>query len=167
MPRLPEFNRRDNQSEDMRGLDLRAGFSLDLWLQLDSLTGGQLILDSRNAAGQGILVTTTASGALQLVLNDGRQSAAWAGDAGGLKAGRRQHVVITVDGGPKIITFVVDGVLCDGGDERQFGWGRYSPTLRTPNGAATARLAPALRALRIYGCALRTSEAVGNFRAGL
>ena len=72
-----------------------------------------------------------------------------------------------VDGGPKIITFVVDGVLCDGGDERQFGWGCYSPTLRTPNGAATARLAPALRALRIYGCALRTSEAVGNFRAGL
>jgi len=167
MPRLPEFNRRDNQSEDMRGMDLRAGFSLDLWLQLDSLTGGQLLLDSRNAAGQGILVTTAASGALQLVLNDGRQSAAWASDAGGLKAGQRQHVVITVDGGPKIITFVVDGVLCDGGDERQFGWGRYSPTLRTPNGAATARLAPALRALRIYGCALRTSEAVGNFRAGL
>jgi hypothetical protein len=43
--------------------------------------------------------------------------------------------VITVDGGPKIITFVVDGTLCDGGEQRQFGWGRFSPDLRTPKGA--------------------------------
>jgi hypothetical protein len=77
------------------------------------------------------------------------------------------HVVITVDGGPKIITFVVDGVLCDGGDQRQFGWGRFSPTLRTPNGAATAKVASAVRSLRFYNRVLRTSEAVGNYRAGL
>jgi hypothetical protein len=75
-------------------------------------------------------------------------------------------VIVTVDGGPKIITFVVDGVLNDGGHERQFGWGRFSPHLRTPNGAAKAKLAPALSALRIYTRALRTSEAVGNYRAG-
>ena len=166
MPKLPEFNKRDNQSEDQRGMDLRAGFSLDLWLQLDTLNSGQIVLDSRNAAGQGILVTTTENGALKLAMNDGRQSASWDSDGGELKAGKLQHVVITVDGGPKIITFVVNGVLCDGGDERQFGWGRYSPTLRTPNGAVTAKLTPAIRALRIYQRALRTSEAVGNFRAG-
>jgi hypothetical protein len=166
MPKLPEFNKPDNKSEDMRGIDLRTGFSLDLWLQLDPLTGGQIILDSRNAAGQGILVTTTENGALKLVMNDGRQSASWDSDSGVLKADKLQHAVITVDGGPKIITFVVNGVLCDGGDERQFGWGRYSPTLRTPNGATTAKLTPAIRALRIYNHAIRTSEAVGNFHAG-
>lgn len=71
-----------------------------------------------------------------------------------------------VDGGPKIIGFVVDGILCDGGDERQFGWGRFSPTLRTPRGAARAKVGSAVRSLRIYGRALRTSEAVGNWRAG-
>ena len=166
MPKLPEFNKRDNKSETMCGMDLRTGFSVDLWLQLDALTGGQVILDSRNAAGQGLLVTTTENGALKLTLNDGRQEVSWAGDAGKLVAGQPQHVVMTVDGGPKIITFVVNGVLCDGGDERQFGWGRYSATFRTPNGAATAKLAPAVRALRLYTRALRTSEAVGNFRAG-
>jgi hypothetical protein len=58
-------------------------------------------------------------------------------------------------------------VLCDGGDARQFGWGRYSPHLRTPSGAKTLKLDPAVRSLRIYSRALRTSEAVGNFRAGL
>jgi hypothetical protein len=80
--------------------------------------------------------------------------------------------VITVDGGPKIITFVVNGTLCDGGDQRQFGWGRFSPTLRAPNpgleagGVPMLTIAPAVRSLRLYSRALRTSEAVGNFRAG-
>jgi hypothetical protein len=166
MPRLPEFNKRDNKSETMCGQDLRAGLSVELWLQLDALTGGQIVLDSRDGAGKGLLVTTTAAGTLKLALNDGRQETAWDCDRGVLKAGQLQHVVITVDGGPKIITFVVDGVLCDGGDERQFGWGRFSPTLRTPTGAATLKVAPAVRAVRLYGRALRTSEAVGNFRAG-
>jgi hypothetical protein len=75
-----------------------------------------------------------------------------------------------VDGGPKLILFVVDGVLCDGGDERQFGWGRYSPTLRTPHGAPTLRIAPAMsgtvRGLRVYNRPLRSSEIVANHRAG-
>ncbi len=75
--------------------------------------------------------------------------------------------MITVDGGPKIITFVVDGILCDGGEQREFGWGRYSPNLRTPVGADTLIIDPSIRTLRIYNRALRTSEAVGNFQAGL
>jgi hypothetical protein len=84
-----------------------------------------------------------------------------------LEAGKLHHVVVVVDGGPKIITFVVDGCLCDGGEFRQFGWGRFSPHLRSANGGKTLRVGPALKALRIYNRALRTSEAVGNFRAGL
>jgi hypothetical protein len=71
-----------------------------------------------------------------------------------------------VDGGPKIITFMVDGVLCDGGTERQFGWGRFSPHLRSLNGAGKVKVDSAVRSLRVYSRALRTSEAVGNFRAG-
>jgi hypothetical protein len=55
----------------------------------------------------------------------------------------------------------------DGGEERQFGWGRFSPNLRTPNGAVTLKIAPVIQSLRIYNRALRTSEAVGNFRAGM
>ena len=58
-------------------------------------------------------------------------------------------------------------MLCDGGDQRQFGWGRFSPTLRTPNGAATLKIARAVKSLRIYNRPLRTSEAVGNFHAGM
>ncbi len=99
-------------------------------------------------------------------MNDGRTEAAWSSDRQLLQAGKLHHAAIIVDGGPKIITFVVDGVLCDGGDQRQFGWGRFSPNLRTPNAAATLTIMPQVQALRLYNRALRTSEAVGNFRAG-
>jgi hypothetical protein len=167
MPTLPEFNQRDMKRADHGGKDLRAGFSLDLWLQLESLKGGQAILDSRDEAGKGILVSTTTTGADRIILNDGRSECSWNSDKGLLKPGTLHHVVITVDGGPKIITFVVDGLLCDGGEERQFGWGRFSPNLRTPNSTGKLKIVPVVRALRIYNRALRTSEAVGNFQAGL
>ena len=70
-----------------------------------------------------------------------------------------------MDGGPKIITFVIDGKLCDGGDARQFGWGRFSPNLRSANGAAMLRIGAPVTRLRIYNRALLTSEAIANFRA--
>jgi len=165
MPDLPRFNESDRQRADHGLRDLRAGFSLDLWLQLNSLDPGQTILDSRDGTGAGILVSTTDRGTIAIALNDGRQQATWDTDPGAIQAGQLHHVVITVDGGPKIITFVVDGVLCDGGDDRQFGWGRFSPTLRTPGGADTLRIAPSVQSLRVYNRPLLTSEAVGNFRA--
>ena len=167
MPKLPALNRRDTKSEDQRGQDLRAGFSLDFWLKLDALTLGQPLIDSRDAEGKGILVATAEDGALRITLNDGRSEAAWSSDRELLQAGKTHHAVVTVDGGPKIITFVVDGTLCDGGDQRQFGWGRFSPDLRTPAGSATLAIAPAVQSLRLYNRALRTSEAVGNFKAGV
>lgn len=165
-PPLPEFHVRDGTRADHGGKDLRAGFSFDLWLQFDSLRPGQAILDSRDERGRGWLVSTTDKGAIRITLNDGRQESSWDCDNGLLKVGKRHHIVITVDGGPKIITFVVGGVLCDGGEERQFGWGRFSPILRAPNGSANLKINPAVRSLRFYNRALSTSEAVGNFRAG-
>ncbi|HRR34272.1 MAG TPA: hypothetical protein P5026_09255, partial [Kiritimatiellia bacterium] len=166
MPKLPAFNRRDPKSEDQRGLDLRASFSIDVWFTLQDPGAAQTLLDNRDEEGKGLHVEALADGALRITLNDGRTECAWASDRNLLTAGKAHHAVITVDGGPKIITFVVDGVLCDGGDQRQFGWGRFSPNLRTPNGSATLTIAPAVNVLRLYNRPLRTSEAVSHFKAG-
>jgi len=166
MPALPPLNFRDNKRADHGSKDARAGFSLDFWLKVDSLKTSTTLLDSREPSGKGILVSTTTTGGVRINLSDGRTEASWNSDRNLLKPGTLHHVVITVDGGPKIITYVVDGILCDGGEDRQFGWGRFSPNLRTPNGAVTLKIAPAVTSLRIYNRALRTSEAVGNFRAG-
>lgn len=167
MPKLPDFNGRDAKRPDYGAADLRTGFSLDLWFKLESVAAGQVLLDSRDARGRGLVLTTTADGAVRITLNDGGAESSWASDAKTVLPGQLRHLVVTVDGGPKIITFVVDGVLCDGGEERQFGWGRFSPHLRAPNGAEQMKRAPGVGSLRIYRRALRTSEAVGNFRAGL
>lgn len=166
MPALPALHLRDNQRADYGGKDTRAGFSIDLWLQLESLPAGQNLLDSRDQTGAGILVSRTEAGTIGILMHDGRQNAFWECDPGVLQAGQPQHVVITVDGGPKIITFVVNGVLCDGGDQRQFGWGRYSPTLRTPVGSETLQIGKPVQSLRLYNRPLRTSEAVGNYQTG-
>ncbi|MEI7920281.1 MAG: LamG-like jellyroll fold domain-containing protein [Planctomycetota bacterium] len=167
MPLLPQFNQPNPKAEDRRIIDLRAGFSLDLWLEFDKGRAAQPVLDTRDSAGKGILVDYTDQGTIRIKLNDGRQEASWESDRNLLALAKPHHVVITVDGGPKIISFVVNGALCDGGDDRQFGWGRFASTLRTPNGSEMATLGQSVQSLRIYTRALRTSEAVGNFRAGL
>jgi hypothetical protein len=170
MPALPDFLGRDNARADYGAMDLRQGFTMDLWLRLDSLESGQVVLDSRTESGQGLCLKTTERGTLEIVLNDGRTENCWNCDPDMLEAGRLHHVAVIVDGGPKIIRFVVDGKLCDGGEYRQFGWGRFSPHLRGANGSGVLRIRPslkgAIRTLRIYNRPLRTSEAVGNFRAG-
>ena len=190
IPALPAFLVRDHQRPDYGTKDLRKGFTIDLWLQLESLAGGQRLLDARAPSGQGWALQTTARGTVEIVLNDGRTENRWDCDPDRLEAGVLHHLAVVVDGGPKIISFVVDGVLCDGGDFRQFGWGRFSPALRhvnssnknpiiAPGSTGVRSHAPAesdaervdiggtIRSLRIYDRYLRTSELIGNFRAGM
>ena len=146
------------------------GVSLDLWLRLDSLNASQIVLDSRGKNGQGIALTTVGSGSLRLELSDGNNQATWQCDPCLISKGKWHHVTVTVDDGPKIITFVVDGVLCDGGKSRQFGWGRYTGNLGDLSGDKKFRLGANLQGqvdrLRVFSRPLTTSEAVGNFQAG-
>jgi len=148
-----------------------AGFAIDLWIEFQTLAPGQTILDSRNEQGQGICVRTAPGGAVEIVLNDGNVESRWSCDSGLLKAAQLHHIVANVDAGPKIVTFVVDGRLCDGGPACQFGWGRFDADLERagagkPLGVA-ASFSGRIHRLRVYGRPLRTSEAVGNYRAGL
>jgi hypothetical protein len=165
-PELPAFTRRDRGRADHGTLDLRQGFTVELVLCFHSLRVGQVVLDNRTENGRGFCLQTTAQGTLEIVLDDGRTENRWDCDPGLLQVETRHHVAVIVDGGPKIVIFVVDGALCDGGELRQFGWGRFSPHLRGANGAETLRIAPSLEGeidlLRVYGRALRTSEAIGN-----
>jgi len=148
--------------------DLRKGFSLDTWVHLESTTTGQTLLDNRTEDGKGLALVTAPGSTLELIINDGQTENRWAADPGALTAGKLQHVAVIVDGGPRIITFIIDGVLNDGGDARQFGWGRFSPNLRTASGAPGLRIArSAVKRLRIYNRYLRTSEAIAAFRAGM
>ncbi|MCD6286209.1 MAG: hypothetical protein J7M39_09900, partial [Anaerolineae bacterium] len=191
MPDLPPFLERDHSRADYGTKDLRQGFSVDLWFRLDSLAPGQVLLDNRTANGQGFCLQSTNRGTIEIVLNDGRTDNRWDCDPGIIEAGKRHHLVAIVDGGPKVISFVVDGKFNDGGEARQFGWGRYNPNLRGVNASVVPALVPSdvqkpgaresqqgvtqtlrmgpdmdgeVLSVRIYDRYLLTSEAIGNFR---
>jgi hypothetical protein len=169
MPPLPAFTSPGAGPAGHETKDLRSGWAVDLGLTFEAITPGQILLDSRTGSGQGLCLQTTSRGTVEIVLNDGRSESRWDCDPGLLAVGRPHHLVVNVDGGPKIIMFIVDGKLCDGGAARQFGWGRFSPNLRDVNGARLLRIGPSFKGrihhLRVYSRCLHTSEAVGNYRA--
>jgi hypothetical protein len=151
-------------------LDASGGLALDFWIRLDDLEAGQVILDSRDAEGRGLALSTTETGTIRIDLNDGRAKASWDCDPGALQPDKLHHVAVIIDQGPQIISFVVDGQFCDGGDARHYGWGRYDEPLGDVSGTGNLRLAPSfhgeLKQLRVYRRYLRTSEAIANFHAG-
>ena len=67
-------------------------------------------------------------------------------------------------GGPGIVSFIVDGKFCDGGEEKQVGWGRFPAPFRHLNWSAVWQVAPDNRAsvkrVNVYDRALMTAEAV-------
>jgi hypothetical protein len=150
---------------------LDAGFTIEFWIRFDDLSPGQVILDTRDDSCKGIVVTTTDVRTVQVELSDGQYKSAWDCDPGLFKPRVLHHIVFIVDGGPKIISIVVDGVLCDGGRYRQYGWGRIHPKLTDIKTSVPLRIGPSisgrLELVRIYKCYLRTSQAVANFHARL
>ena len=102
-------------------------------------------------------------------MNDGKTQSVWSCDEGLIKPGQDHHVSVIVDGGPRIIAFVVDGILNDGGDTRQFGWGRFNPYLQSVSGAKELQIGTSINGtinwVNVYDRALRISEAIGNYNA--
>ena len=145
------------------------GLTIEFWLKLDDLSADQVIFDARDDNGKGLAVTTTPTGTVQLELNDGTTSTRWDTDPRRIRPGNLHHVAFVVDPGPRIITVLVDGRICDGGPDRQHGWGRFPETLGDINGAALARVTPSLNGqvagLRIYDRFLRNSEVIGNYQS--
>jgi hypothetical protein len=145
------------------------GLTIDVTVRFADLAPDQVLLDSRDAAGKGYALRTGQGGAIHFDMCDGWQAAAWDSDAGLLKTNVPQHLVVSVDGRAKVISFVVNGLLNDGGSQRPFGYGRFSPTFKNISGGREVAIAPdlhgQLRHLRLYNRALRTSEALGNYRA--
>ncbi len=145
------------------------GFSVEMRLRFGEPAAGQVLLDSMDAAGHGLRISTHSDGRLQIEFSDGRTRGSWASDKGLVVNDTQRYVVITVDGGPKLITFIVDGVVCDGGLERQFGWGRFDKQLEDVNGNTSLKIASpsggAWHSLRIHGRPLRNYEAIASFHA--
>jgi hypothetical protein len=170
-PSLPDFYKRDQSKADLSGIHLRNGFSVDISFNLENLNGNQILLDARDSSGKGWYLCTTSYGTIQISLNDGRTQSVWDCDKNQLRPDKDHYVSIIVDGGPKIIAFVVDGILNDGGDARQFGWGRFNPYLQSVSGSKQIiigkEIKGIIRNVCIYNRPITISEAIGNYKSNL
>ncbi len=168
-PELPPLLGRINHYARAETAVDRGGFSIELSICLDSLEAGQVLLDGTDESGRGIQLSIAQQGAIRFSMNDGFQGAYWDCDPGLLRIKHKHHVTVIVDGGPKCISFVIDGKLNDGGSERPFGYGRFVPIFKAPNGANNLRIGPKMNGtilkLRMYNRHLLTNEAVTNHRA--
>lgn len=94
-----------------------------------------------------------------------------------LRAPGQHHVAVVVDAGPRMVTWVVDGHLCDGGpmhdpahNGTSAGWVLFTTLLGDVGGSASSPPVLGVSASvvegRLYNSALLTTQCIGNWRAG-
>ena len=146
------------------------GMTLEFWVKFDDLTREHVLIDSFGEGKRGFRVATTQTKAAELTLSDGQITIQAQADVGSLKPGAWNHVVCIVDPGPRVVMWVINGRLSDGGKERVSGWTHYSTELkdiaRTPAVFVSPKLRGTIRLMRYYDRALSVSEAISNFQHG-
>ena len=153
------------------------GFSLELSFTLAELSGPRTLVRHAIALNDthtaGLTIGVSATGAVTVAFADTRgHTQEWASPGGPVwTAGVTRQVVLIVDGGPKVLSLVVDGVLWDGGSHSKAGWGVFEYSLGQVTSATASWCAmPAggakglLHKLRVYPRALRVSEAISNYQ---
>ena len=172
MPALPDLSK-------------GGGLTMEMWVRLPSLNRTRTLISSSGEDGSGFFVRSTVTGQIRLDICDGISGANWECDPGILKPKKLHHVAFVVDGGPKIISVIVDGVLCDGGtsESRLYGWGRFgmdrclaewsdekltAHEIQTVSGGDILQIDKRyIKAARLYDRTLLTSEVIANFNAGM
>ena len=162
MPRIDDFVGLDESLPAHPSLDYRTSFTMEITYRLSDIQAGNVLVSSLNSAKQGIQIQVTRQHTLEITISDGQTRCAWDCDSGVLRSGREQTATIIVDGGPKVILFVMDGCLCDGGSARQFGWGRYSRALKHVNGSPLLEISAEVNEVRLYRRAHMVNEAVAR-----
>jgi len=169
MPKFQPFLARDYNSPDSHTLDFHRGVSLDLWIDFLRLEEGKNIFDTRDSDGAGILIKTSEKGSVEVTISDLGSRSSWTSDEGVFTDGIH-HLGVIIDGGPKLILMVTDGILNDGAGKRIYGYGRYNPWIYEVNGLEEAKLgceSIEVKKIRLYGRPLLVTEMIGNYRCGL
>jgi len=155
------------------------GFSLELKFKTAKFKNDQVIIDTRRKktegfgpsakyAGNGIRISILKTGALEFIMDDGRTPLIWSSGEGVVKSKSINHIVINVDAPAKIVTFVINGDLWDGGD-RPFGYARFNPYTWDVNGEEKVCFSSGFKSkmevFRVYNRCLFISEALGNYKS--
>eukprot|EP00966_Prymnesium_polylepis_P329449 7385143-Prymnesium_polylepis.4 len=167
-PPFPAFGV-DGAATGFGGLGLAFALTLD---DHSNAGANPTIFSSAVGVGAGVSLTVgpKAGGMVTLSLSDGKVTFSLATDeacSAALGKAGRHFVGAVADGGPRIASMMVDGVLCDGGGVADFGWATF-PTMGSVCGADRAVVARdyggSIVAGHVYARALSTSELVATYR---
>lgn len=146
------------------------GLTLEFWVKFDRFDRENILLDSMQGKARGVKVTTKPNRSVSVTISNGNQIIEAESDQDSLVAGRWTHIVCIFDPGPRILMFVINGRLSDGGAERVSGWKRYPSTLAPIADDTEVSIARNLNGkisnVWVYSRALRVSEAIAAFRTG-
>ena len=160
------------------------GISIDMWLTPSTIPKQHLAivplvsaLDDDTTTGLQVGYVTT-NGTVVLTMRDAKDQVVQFGTdpicSQRLRdvASEPHHIGIVVDGGPKMINFVVDGKLCDGGpDLKGFPNGHFLMESTVGDiGVGVETVVTNHEVVQqghVYNRSLYVSEMIGNWRAGL
>lgn len=151
----------------------KSGFTFDFRIKLGDISPGQVFFTSKVQEGKEIILQTGEYGSVEIIIKDGENIEKWNSDPGLINAYGEHSVAVSVDNGPQIIQFVVDGTVCNGRDFRQYGWTRYKSNLENIifNKIIVGDLLRGqirsqghLTNLRIYNRPLMNTEIIGNHK---
>lgn len=145
----PDWERTPNK-------DWRRGMSIELQIRPGARPG--VLVHNRTEAGRGFAVELTGEGKVGIRLEDPYSASCWTSSQT-VHPETGAHLVIVIDGGPKIVSMIFDGSFDDGGPVRPFGFGRFHPALQSVNGG-DLRIDEGVQYCRLYARALMTGEAI-------
>jgi hypothetical protein len=139
------------------------GFTIQLLLDTKKLKHG-IIIDGRDHLKQGLYLEYTQDNTIRIYINDGQRCSIWDSDRITTDVA---HITVIVDGASGIISFVINGLFCDGGEERDYGFGRIDPDMKNISGKGCFTCnndISGIKLIRFYNRYILTNEAVGNYR---
>ena len=159
LPIFKSFIIRDKYKKNHGYKDLRKGFTFDICIDYNNQNIE--IFNSFTDDCKGIKIEI-ANNRVNFIMGDGQFINSWKSDLNSIKEGVN-YISIIIDGGPKIIYYVINGKFNDG-IKRNYGWGRFSDKFKNFNGIKSVKLNSLVKYIKIYDKALLTCEVVGNYR---
>lgn len=159
LPKLPILAMMDIKEIDRRTIDLKQGFTIELLILKNN--SDEVLLNTMDVNGKGIKIIRNGQ-RIEFHISDGMYTNLIISDQEMLNK-EKNHIAIIVDGGPKILSLIINGKFNDG-QKRQYGFSRFSPYLTECNGISKLKPGKSILKFRIYNRALLTCEVVGNYR---
>lgn len=136
------------------------GFSVSAVVPAGSNNAGTTIAESSAGIGINCLMRWHDTDRIAVEMRFNKYEFRWLSDPISLESDQPHHIVMTIDGGPRLLTLMINGKLQDGAGLRQYGWARIPDSFDQISLSQSSR-----DGVVVFGRPLSTSEAVELYEA--